>query len=673
MRLSLSHSVRFVLRVSCAHALQTHPFIQVKPSYSHFETIKALGEGNYSQVDLVRHLETGERFALKLIDKIKASRLARRHANLRKEIEMERSALRRLTHPHVVQLVHTWQDATNLYFLQEFCPNGELWSLLRYTDFRMVALDVSRTRTYLKQLASALAYLKRNGIVHRDVKPENVMLTDGGRTAKLIDFGTARDVVEDALARVFVLKKKRIKLGDDDDENAVHAQKKRKETHFVGTPECMAPEAVHGQVASYACDAWAFGCTLYQLLLGRLPFKAASPYLTFLRIDALAYDVPQRAREYAPLGFDLVDALLKIDPKERLSIEDVEAHEFFASRIEDPRVLSLRRACIECIGDTLLTAQLKAQTKKRKKRPMEPSKRFAELLRNRREICDLDEAAKHELMQYVQQRGGLVDNDVLSLFFASLKRPLESVSPSSRVFHRLTSEGTYLGYTSDDQTEFHTAFAFAQMHFTSTSTADGVRAFGVALAAVRPVLKVVVLTGVFDAALVDAFVSSLTNAVPCMLCFRREFTLQRQSSFWVQGVLLSFFSASDQLTENALLIGKLSARHSIVISSMPFDAVERECMLHNVKMVVDAHADATSRKFVRIAETDRQDQFQDGISVVSTSACRLFRVSGHDVVSDAYANAFELPTWISLDASGDDQKMKPPQESDDDSSDFDSN
>lgn len=95
----------------------------------------ALGEGNYSMVYKARFKQTGEMFAIKIIDKKKSERLSKRHPNLYNEIKMEKAILNRLypeNHPNVIKLYHTFQDNSNLFFLTELATGGELWHRLRF-------------------------------------------------------------------------------------------------------------------------------------------------------------------------------------------------------------------------------------------------------------------------------------------------------------------------------------------------------------------------------------------------------------------------------------------------------------------------------------------------------------------------------------------------------------
>ncbi|CAI5736552.1 unnamed protein product [Peronospora destructor] len=275
-----------------------------KPSIDEFVQGKPLGEGNFSRIIEVKHKATGEQFALKVIEKRRIKRLRLRHQNIYNEINMEKDVLNRLRHPNIIRLYQTFQDKTNLYFLLELLNGGELLSHLLH-EGQQLGLDEDLARFYLADVVNAIEYMHANQVLHRDLKPENmVACTNSGGHLKLIDFGTAKNLVD----------------------------KKLVGPNFVGTPEYMSPEAIDNKEPTYASDIWAFGCIVYQLLTGETPFSGGSAYLTFLRVKAGNYSVPDYL---SPDARDLINKLLQKDPTERLggtrsdAMSAVKAHPFF--------------------------------------------------------------------------------------------------------------------------------------------------------------------------------------------------------------------------------------------------------------------------------------------------------------------------------------------------------
>jgi len=160
-----------------------------QPSIRHFEKLQELGEGNYSQVIAVKHLVTGEHFALKILEKKRVETLAKRqHPNVYNEIEMEKLLLgKRLLvkdededkepfvkgRRRIVNLYHTFQDYNNMYYLMDLPTHnggGDMWSTIRSKGNKMVGTYPSLARVHLFQLLEALEFIHARGVVHRDLK-----------------------------------------------------------------------------------------------------------------------------------------------------------------------------------------------------------------------------------------------------------------------------------------------------------------------------------------------------------------------------------------------------------------------------------------------------------------------------------------------------------------------
>ncbi|KAL3673256.1 hypothetical protein V7S43_000977 [Phytophthora oleae] len=274
-----------------------------KPSIDEFVQGKPLGEGNFSRIVEAQHKATGDKFALKVIEKQRIKRLRLRHQNIFNEINMEKEVLNHLLHPNIIRLYQTFQDDSNLYFLLELLDGGELLSHLLH-EGRQLGLDEDLARFYLADVVNAVEYMHANQVIHRDLKPENmVVCKDAGNHLKLIDFGTAKNLADDKLNGPC----------------------------FVGTPEYMPPETIDNKEPTYASDMWAFGCIAYQLLTGETPFSGGSAYLTFLRVQDGSYYMPDYLSDEAK---DLITKLLQKDPEARLggtgadAVSAVKAHPF---------------------------------------------------------------------------------------------------------------------------------------------------------------------------------------------------------------------------------------------------------------------------------------------------------------------------------------------------------
>jgi len=247
---------------------------------------------------------TKKTYAVKIMDK----GYLRRRKKTQTAIA-EREALAKLTkegHPGVIKMYWAYQDQQSLYFVLELASNGELKTLLS----KWGSLSLHCTRFYTAQIIDAVQWMHSKGVIHRDMKPENVLL-DPDMRVKITDFGTAKVLDPDA--------------ADD------------RATTWVGTAQYLSPELLISKYACKSSDLWAIGCILYQCIAGDFAFHGPTEYLTMQRIRVLEYEIPQW---FDPVAKDLVEKLLILDPKERIgagpptsptSPAALRSHPFFSS------------------------------------------------------------------------------------------------------------------------------------------------------------------------------------------------------------------------------------------------------------------------------------------------------------------------------------------------------
>lgn len=250
--------------------------------------------------------ETKRAYAIKTLDKVHILKERKQ-----KYVAVEKQALSLLIGvPGVITLYWTFQDAESLYFVLELAPNGELLTLIkRYGSF-----DDATTKFYAAQLLDAISEMHKAGVIHRDIKPENVLL-DAEMRVKVADFGSAKIT----------------QVGAEEAEPTSKAPERERASSFVGTAEYISPELLTDKAAGKPCDFWAFGCVVYQMLVGRPPFKATSEYQTFQKIIKGEYHVPS---ELGAEAQDLIRRLLVLDPATRLGssasgADDIKQHPFF--------------------------------------------------------------------------------------------------------------------------------------------------------------------------------------------------------------------------------------------------------------------------------------------------------------------------------------------------------
>ncbi|KAI5648512.1 hypothetical protein M9H77_34517 [Catharanthus roseus] len=251
-----------------------------------FELGKIYGVGSYSKVVRAKKKDTGNVYALKIMDKKFITK-----ENKTAYVKLERIVLDQLDHPGVVRLFFTFQDTYSLYMALESCEGGELFDQIT----RKGRLSEDEARFYAAELVDALEYIHTMGLIHRDIKPENLLLTTEGHI-KVADFGSVKPMQD---SRITVLPN----AASDD-----------KACTFVGTAAYVPPEVLNSSPATFGNDLWALGCTLYQMLSGTSPFKDASEWLIFQRIIARDIRFPNYFSEDAR---DLIDRLLDTDPSRR--------------------------------------------------------------------------------------------------------------------------------------------------------------------------------------------------------------------------------------------------------------------------------------------------------------------------------------------------------------------
>ncbi|NXF84681.1 MELK kinase, partial [Eubucco bourcierii] len=196
----------------------------------YYELHETIGTGGFAKVKLARHHLTGEKVAIKIMDKLALGDDLPR-------VKVEIDAMKNLSHQHICQLYHVVETHRKLFMVLEYCPGGELFDYIISKD----RLSEQETRTFFRQIVSAVAYVHNQGYAHRDLKPENLLI-DVDHNLKLIDFGLCA----------------KPKGGLDYRLNTC-----------CGSPAYAAPELIQGKayIGSEA-DIWSMGVLLYTLLCG---------------------------------------------------------------------------------------------------------------------------------------------------------------------------------------------------------------------------------------------------------------------------------------------------------------------------------------------------------------------------------------------------------------------
>ncbi|XP_075344818.1 maternal embryonic leucine zipper kinase isoform X4 [Mycteria americana] len=143
----------------------------------YYELTETIGTGGFAKVKLARHLLTGEKVAIKIMDKLALGDDLPR-------VKIEIDAMKNLRHQHICQLYHVIETSKKIFMVLEYCPGGELFDYIIAKD----RLSEEEARVFFRQIVSAIAYVHSQGYAHRDLKPENLLI-DEEHHLKLIDFG----------------------------------------------------------------------------------------------------------------------------------------------------------------------------------------------------------------------------------------------------------------------------------------------------------------------------------------------------------------------------------------------------------------------------------------------------------------------------------------------------
>lgn len=261
---------------------------QVRPrakSIGHYVLGKTIGEGTFGKVKLGTHILTGERAAVKVLEKERIVEVA----------DVERVArevhiLKLIRHPHVVQLYEIIETRKQLYLIMEYASGGELFDYI-VASGRVQEAEACR---FFHQIIAGVEKVHAMNIVHRDLKPENLLL-DEHRNIKIVDFGLSNVYRDGQLLKT-----------------------------ACGSPCYAAPEMIagHSYVPSL-CDLWSCGVILFALVCGYLPFEDQNTATLYKKILAADYRPPRFISDSVK---DLIAGLLTTEPTRRFTIPVVRSH-----------------------------------------------------------------------------------------------------------------------------------------------------------------------------------------------------------------------------------------------------------------------------------------------------------------------------------------------------------
>ncbi|XP_025264151.1 serine/threonine-protein kinase PLK4 isoform X2 [Camponotus floridanus] len=257
-----------------------------------YEVLNLLGKGGYGSVYRAKCLRSGMEVAIKMIDK-KMMQAAGMVGRVRQEVEIHS----RLKHPAILELYTCFEDANYVYLILELCHNGELQRFLKAQGTK--ALPEENAARIIRQVVQGLLYLHSHQILHRDMSLSNLLLTRDMQV-KIADFGLATQLTKP-------------------DE---------KHVTMCGTPNYISPEVATRSSHGPEADVWSLGCMLYTLLVGKPPFDTDAVKSTLTRVVMADYIMPSYLSDNAK---DLIEKLLRKNPKERIRLRDIHKHPFITN------------------------------------------------------------------------------------------------------------------------------------------------------------------------------------------------------------------------------------------------------------------------------------------------------------------------------------------------------
>ena len=262
-----------------------------------YKVISKLGDGSYGTVYLAVNIITKQNIAMKKINKVKENEID--DMEIKNEIEI----LKKLDHPNIVKIIEFYSTPKAYYIITDFCACGELYNQIKhqYTEGQLAVL--------FYQVFSGLYYLHTKNIVHRDLKLENILISEIEKDnntndkyfwVKIIDFGTAK---------IF--------------------EKNKNEKAVVGSSYYIAPEVLHKNY-NEKCDTWSVGVILYMLIVGRAPFDGQNDEEIIENIEKGEFNSKHKKLLNSSAEVqDLVKKLLEVNVKKRLSSSEALKHPWF--------------------------------------------------------------------------------------------------------------------------------------------------------------------------------------------------------------------------------------------------------------------------------------------------------------------------------------------------------
>lgn len=252
-----------------------------------YQLEEVVGSGSYGKVYRATTSDTGETFAVKVIPMEKFKKIRKLDEFTDNEIKV----LEAIQHPNIVRYVEKLLTKNNTYMVYEFCNSGTLESRI----YAQNHLAEAQSLKYLAEILSALCLLNSYKVLHRDIKPQNIMLNNDD--IKVGDFGFCKPMKDHGFSQT-----------------------------MVGSPIYMAPEILRSQSYDDRADVWSLGVCLYEMLFGRCPYEERTIPSLIALFDSRPLLIPREINNISKETEALVRMMLVVDPKRRASFSQAQEH-----------------------------------------------------------------------------------------------------------------------------------------------------------------------------------------------------------------------------------------------------------------------------------------------------------------------------------------------------------
>ena len=253
-----------------------------------YKILQKIGNGSFSNVFKCEHKDTKKIFAIKAIN------IQKIDEKIIKNINMEIDTMLRLNHDNIIKLYETIKTQSHIYLIMDFCNNSDLYKHIKNNG----KLNENDSKKIFLQIANGLYVLRKNNLIHRDMKPHNILLTLSGNV-KIADFGFVTSTNDDKLMNT-----------------------------LCGSPIYMAPEILKYNKYDEKVDLWSIGIILFEMLTGKPPFTASNHIQLLRKIETTDFKIPDDII-ITNECMDLLKSLIVVNPKYRITFQNFFSHPFF--------------------------------------------------------------------------------------------------------------------------------------------------------------------------------------------------------------------------------------------------------------------------------------------------------------------------------------------------------